>query len=191
MNIPNGVTANTIENIQVDTCIIRTAPYEGDTNDGNTLCSTSGGASFSFTAQEKNFAIDGIHENTVGNTWVYGATASLKFKTLEQKADLIKLAIGLCDETTDSNGIKTIVPKLGIKRATDYKDIYAIGFKSNGEMVEIKLSKATNKTGLSNSYSDKGEVTTDFDLQPNFDLLDQDTVPCAIRIIPNGAYSQV
>lgn len=189
MNIPNGVTTTTINNLEFETGLVLTAPFV-KANAGTTeeeiktyikslvLCATTGGIRVNIGVVERNIAFDGLAENTAGIKVRQGYTGSVEFTTKEVDKEKVMRAIGYA---TDTSGILTFGQ--GVIPLTEYKDIYILGRMANGDLRQIKMEKTMNTVGLQETRNDKGETEIAFNLQANYGIDSQDTPPINVEYI--------
>lgn len=184
MNIPNGVTEETINNTEFEAGLILTEKYvSSDTAESvkaKVLCATSGGIKVNIAQQKQVVKFDGVLDNTAGIERVIGWTAGVQFNTKEVDKEKVLLALGFA---TDESNAGKIVLKQGIISSASYKDLYILGKLGNGTWRQITIKKAINVNGLQETRNDKNEVEIAYDLQARYTLDTQDTPPVEIEYI--------
>lgn len=175
-----GLNASTAINLQLGagavlkTRYVKGTPLSAD----NVLSATNGGITFSAGPQWFIPAVDGIHGNVKGGgkriiNWV----ATLSFTAVEADAEVLAKALGCADVSGNViTGRHTI-------KAEDYSDIYFIGEKSDGSVIQITLKNALNENGLNLTTTNNGNGGIAFTFNANYDISDLDTPPFEIETI--------
>lgn len=112
-----------------------------------------------------------------------GWTATMGFSSIKFNADNMVLALGAADKELLQNGITKVTPRRDVK-ATDFKDIWWVGDKTNGGAVAIKLMNALSTEGLSIQSTKNGKGTNAITLTGHVSINAQDVVPMEIYDIP-------
>ena len=185
MNIPHGVTNETVEKLEFEAGLILTERFAGGALDkSKVLCATDGGIRVNIAAVTRNITFDGVRENTAGLKYVQGYTGSVQFSTKEVDAENVKMAIGYAD----ISGSNVVLKQGLIPNTTAYytSELCILGKMGDGSWRQIVLSNAINVNGLQETRNANGEVTIAFDLQANYSIEDQDTPPISIEYITAG-----
>lgn len=183
MSNVNGVTAQTMNNIEFEQGVVLKQKYTSGTLDkSNVLCATTGGIRVNISPILQNIAFDGMLENTAGLERVIGYTASIQFSTKEVDAEKVKKALGYASVTT-SSGTTTVTPLHGVVTAETYEPLYILGKLGDNTWRQICINKAMNVNGLQETRNNKNEVEIAFDLQARYTIDDQDTAPVNIEYI--------
>lgn len=184
MNIPNGVKADTIANLEFEAGLILKKKFtteSGFNKDNDVLCATTGGIKVNIAQQKQVIKFDGVLDNTAGIERVIGWTGSVQFSTKEVDADMVKLALGYAN-----NASGKITLNQGVVPVSEYTNFYILGKLGDGSWRQICLSKAMNVTGLQETRNDKGETEIAFDLQAHYGIDTQDTAPIEIEYIASS-----
>lgn len=182
MNIPNGVKAETLNNLEFEAGLILTTKYSGGEFDKSTvLCATTGGIRVNIGVVRQPIKFDGMLENTAGLHRIVGYTGSVQFSTKEVDKEKVKRAIGYAVESGN-----VITLGQGVVPVSEYKDIYILGKLGDGSWRQICMEKTMNTIGLQETRNDKNEVEIAFDLQANYGIDTQDTPPINIEYITAG-----
>lgn len=178
MVIPNGVKADTIDNVEFEAGLILTKKFAGTFNKSDVLCATTGGIKVNIAQMKQVIKFDGLMDNTAGIERVVGWTASIQFSTKEVDAEKVKMALGYAQ----SSGGK-IELKQGVIPTTEYKDLFVLGKMGDGSWRQLCIDKAINVNGLQETRNDKGETVIAFDLQAHYGIDTQDQAPVSIEYI--------
>jgi hypothetical protein len=180
--IPNGVTTETLNNLEFEAGLVLTEKYTGgDFDKSKVLCATTGGIKVNISAVRQAIKFDGLLENTAGLHRIIGYTGSVQFTTKEVDKDKVKRAIGYA---TEQGGVITLGQ--GVIPLTEYKDIYILGKMGDDSWRQICMEKTMNTVGLRETRNDKNEVEISFDLQANYGIDTQDVPPIKIEYIAAG-----
>ena len=180
-----GLNSKTAENIQLGAgAILKTKYVKGTTLSAeNVLSATNGGITVAIVPEFFTPTIDGNFDNVKGTgktITIY--TATLSFTAVEADAEVLAKALGCADI---SGNIITGRHKI---KASDYSDIYAIGEKGDGSIVQVTLKNAMNTNGLNLTTANNGNGGIAFTISANYDVSDLDTPPFEIEtIVPAGA----
>ena len=175
-----GLNANTAQNLQLGAGAILKSKYVAGTQltADNILSATNGGITFSAVPQWFVPSVDGMHNNIKGagkraTHWI----CTLSFTAVEADAEVLAKALGCAD----ING-QVITGRHKIKD-TDYSNIYAIGEKGDGSVIQITLKNAMNTSGLSLTTTNNGNGGITFTIEANYDINDLETPPFEIETI--------
>lgn len=175
-----GLNTNTAQNLQLGAGAILKSKYVRGTtlSAENILSATNGGLSFTAVPQWFTPSVDGIFSNVKGagkriTNWV----VTLSFTAVEADAEVIAKALGCAD--IDGN----VITGRHTINAEDYSDIYAIGEKGDGSVIQITLKNALNTNGLSLQTTNNGNGGIAFTVEANYDIADLDTPPFEIETI--------
>lgn len=182
MNIPNGVTTETLNNLEFEAGLVLKQKYTSGANIKDlVLCATTGGIRVNISQVKQPIKFDGVLENTAGFSRVIGWTGSCQFSTKEVDAEKVKMALGYA---TVSNSKITL--NQGVIPVSEYSPVYILGKMGDNSWRQITLSSAMNVNGLQETRNDKNEVEIAFDLQANYGIDTQDTAPIEIEYITEG-----
>lgn len=180
-----GLNASTAQNIQLGAgAILKTKYVAGTTlSADNILSATNGGMTIAIVPEYFTPSIDGNFDNVMGTgKTVTRYTATLTFTAVEADAEVLAKALGCADVTGN-----VITGRHRIKD-TDYADIYAIGEKGDGSIIQFTLKNAMNTSGLSLATANNGNGGISFSISANYDVNDLDNPPFEIEtIVPVGA----
>lgn len=144
------------------------------------LGATRGGGTFSCTPDVREIEADGKRNAFIGSTVFDGWTVKMTGTLLEVGAgDNLARLIGTAEKTTE--GGKTTIRVRNDLAASDYiKNLVWVGDTSEG-FVLISLENVLNTTGLSMTFSDKGEGTLPFEFTAHqASVEDTGYAPCEI-----------
>lgn len=179
-----GLNAGTAQNIQLGAgAILKTKYTKGTTlSADNILSATNGGITVNIVPEYFTPAIDGNYDNIKGTgKTVARYTVTLAFTAVEADASVILKALGCADE---ASGV--ITGRHNIK-ASDYTDIYAIGEKGDGSIVQVTLKNAMNTNGFNLVTANNGNGGIAFNISANYDVNSLNTPPFEIEtIVPAG-----
>lgn len=179
-----GLNSNTAQNLQLGAGAILKAKHTAGTKitAENVLSATNGGITFSAVPEWFTPSVDGMFDNIKGGgkrivRWV----VTLSFTAVEADAEVLARALGCADTTGNViKGRHTI-------NASDYADIYAIGEKGDGSIIQITVKNAMNTSGLSLVTANNGNGGISFTINGNYDIADLDTPPFEIEtLVPAG-----
>lgn len=192
MNIPNGVKTDTLDNLEFEAGLILKEKYLGTETSAQikekVLCATTGGIRVNITPVKQRIQFDGVLENTKGTSRIVGWTGSVQFSTKEVDSEKVTLALGYAGITT-TTGKDTVELKQGVVEDSYYQDFYVLGKLGDGTWRQIIINNAMNVSGLSETRNDKNETEIAYDLQPNYEIDDQDTPPVSIEYIAEASAS--
>ena len=155
------------------------------------LGATRGGGTFTATPTMRSIEADGkryeFKGSTVIDTWDIKLTATL----MEITPDNFVLALGTAEKTEDKSF--TVGKKTTIKLRTNIEDgdyiqnLVWFGNTSKG-FVAIALDNALNNTGVTLTFSDKGEGTIPVEFHAYQDTVENNEyAPCAIYFFDEAA----
>lgn len=175
-----GLNSNTALNLQLGAGAVLKNKYVKGINitANDILSATNGGITFSAVPQFFTPTVDGIFENVKGaGRRIINYVVTLSFTAVEASANVLAKALGCAD----ING-NVITGRHNIK-AEDYANIYAIGEKGDGSVIQITLKNAINTSGLNLSTVNNGNGGITFTFNANYDINDLDTPPFEIETI--------
>lgn len=175
-----GLNSSTAQNLQLGAGAILKSKYTTGTtlSADNILSATNGGITFTAVPQWFTPTVDGLYSNVKGagkriTNWI----VTLSFTAVEADAEVLAKALGCADVTGNViTGRHTI-------DAGDYADLYAIGEKGDGSVIQITLKNAMNTNGLSLTTANNGNGGIAFTIEANYDITDLDTPPFEIETI--------
>lgn len=179
-----GLNTGTAQNIQLGAGAILKTKYTAGTKltVDNILSATNGGMTIAIVPEFFTPSIDGNFDNVMGTgKTVTRYTATLTFTAVEADAEVLAKALG-CADTTGN----IITGRHKIK-ASDYSDIYAIGEKGDGSIIQFTLKNAMNTSGLRLATANNGNGGISFSISANYDVNDLNNPPFEIEtIVPVG-----
>ena len=179
-----GLNSGTAQNIQLGAGAILKQKYVAGTKltADNVLSATNGGMTIAIVPEYFTPTIDGNFDNVKGTgKTITRWTVSLTFTAVEADAEVLAKALGCAD----ING-NVITGRHTIKD-TDYSDIYAIGEKGDGSIIQATIKNAMNTSGLSLATANNGNGGISFTITGHYDVNDLDTPPFEIEtIVPAG-----
>lgn len=186
MPLKTGLTERTIVNLQLNAGVLLTAYTKGtDIEETAILGATRGGGSFTAVPTIHQAAVDGAPTYTKGLERVDDWVITLNATMVEVSDEAISRALGVGVTKTETGTGTTKDTTFTVKRTVndaDYKDLYWVGDLSNGQNVVIKIKNALNTSGLSLTFSDRGEGTYALALIGHFTVDDLDTAPFEMTI---------
>lgn len=186
MPLKTGLTERTIVNLQLNAGVLLTAYTKGtDINEDDIIGATRGGGSFTAVPTVHQAAVDGAPTYTKGLERVDDWVITLNATMVEVSDEAISRALGVGVTKTETGTGTTKDTTFTVKRTVndaDYKDLYWVGDLSNGQNVVIKIKNALNTSGLSLTFSDRGEGTYALALIGHFTVDDLDTAPFEMTI---------
>lgn len=179
-----GLNSSTAQNLQLGAGAILKSKYIAGTklSADNILSATNGGITVSIVPEFFTPSIDGNFDNVMGTgKTVTRYTATLSFTAVEADAEVLARALGCADISGNvMTGRHTI-------SADDYQDIYAVGEKGDGSVIQFTLKNAMNTSGLTLATTNNGNGGISFSISANYDVNDLDTPPFEIEtIVPVG-----
>ena len=155
------------------------------------LGATRGGGTFTATPTMRSIEADGkryeFKGSTVIDTWDIKLTATL----MEITPDNFVLALGTAEKTEDKSfttGKKTTIKlRTNIEDGDYIQNLVWFGNTSKG-LVAIALDNALNNTGVTLTFSDKGEGTIPVEFHAYQDTVENNEyAPCAIYFFDEAA----
>ena len=184
--LKTGLTDRNIQNLQLNAGVLLTKYTKGtDIAEEDIIGATRGGGSFSIVPTVHQAAVDGAPTYTKGLERVDDWVVTLNVTMLEFSDEAISRALGVGVVKTEQGSGTTKDTTFTVKRTVadaDYKDIYWVGDLSNGQNVVIKLTNALNISGLTLTFSDRGEGTYPLALIGHYTTEDLDTAPVEVTI---------
>lgn len=156
-----------------------------------TLGATRGGGTFTASPTMRSIEADGkryeFKGSTVIDTWDIKLTATL----MEITPDNFALALGTAEKTEDKSfttGKKTTIKlRTNIEDGDYIQNLVWFGNTSKG-LVAIALDNALNNTGVTLTFSDKGEGTLPVEFHAYQDTVENNEyAPCAIYFFDEAA----
>ena len=186
MPLKTGLTDRTIVNLQLNAGVLLTKYTKGtDIEEDDIIGATRGGGSFTAVPTIHQAAVDGAPTYTKGLERVDDWVITLNATMVEVSDEAISRALGVGVTKTETGTGTTKDTTFTVKRTVndaDYKDLYWVGDLSNGQNVVIKIKNALNTSGLSLTFSDRGEGTYALALIGHFTVDDLDTAPFEMTI---------
>lgn len=177
-----GLNANTATNLQFGAGAILKSKYStGDTlTASNILSATNGGLTFSAVPEFYTPTVDGMFDNVMGGgrrivRWV----VTLSFTAVEADAEVIMRALGCANQ----DGTTGVITGRHTISASDYANIYALGEKGDGSVIQMTVKNGLNTNGLSLVTANNGNGGIAFTIQGNYDINDLETPPFEIETI--------
>lgn len=155
------------------------------------LGATRGGGTFTATPTMRNIEADGKRYEFKGSTVVDSWDIKLTATLMEITPDNFALALGTAEKTTDSSftkGKKTVINlRTDIKDEDYIENLVWFGNTSKG-LVAIVLDNALNNTGVTLTFSDKGEGTLPVEFHAyQSSVEDNEYAPCSIYFFDEEA----
>lgn len=160
-------------------------------DDTKTLGATVGGGTFTASPTMRSIEVDGkryeFKGSTVIDAWDIKLTATLK----EITPDNFTLALGTAEKTEDKSfttGKKTTIKLRTSIEDSDYiQNLVWFGNTSEG-LVAVALDNALNNTGVTLTFSDKGEGSLPVEFHAYQDTVENNEyAPCAIYFFDKAA----
>ena len=148
--------------------------YQENVTAGKRIGATQGGTVFAANPQGRYIKVDGLPENTKGLYTIDCWKPTLAPKMLEQDSKNVKLALGAAK--VESTNIKEtaynkITPKDDFEDSDYIQNItLATKIKGSAFPVLIVLYNSISFGGLSWSFSDQSEVTSDVTFNGHYDI---------------------
>lgn len=160
-------------------------------DDTKALGATRGGGTFTATPTMRSIEADGkryeFKGSTVIDTWDIKLTATL----MEITPDNFVIALGTAEKTEENSFTKgkktTIKLRTNIEDGDYIQNLVWFGNTSKG-LVAIVLDNALNNTGVTLTFSDKGEGTLPVEFHAYQDTVENNEyAPCAIYFFDEAA----
>lgn len=181
----HGFSADTSKRILCDVGAIFknydiTKSYADNVKAGRRMGATQGGTTFAANPQGRYIKVDSMPENTRGMYVIDEWKPTLAVKMLEQDSENVKAALGAANvstQTIDTQSYKKITPKDDFSD-DDYIGNITLATKIRGSKfpVLIVLENAISFGGLSWSFTDKGETTSDITFNGHYAIGEYDEV---------------
>lgn len=170
------VSENTFKEIQLEAgLILKTFDPTGatDVEDADIVCATSGGISITCkpTFNDYGSDIDNVPDNMLEFKEVDGWDCSIGFTALNASAEVIKLALGAADASSNK-----ITPRFDMS-AADAQDIWWVGERADGGFVACCLKNAMSTDGLTLKTTKKSKGQISCVLTGHVSIEAQDVVP--------------
>lgn len=170
------VSENTFNEIQMEAGLILNQfdpTGATDVEDAHIVCATTGGISISCKPTFTDYGedIDNVPTNMLEFKEVDGWDCSISFTALNASAEVIKLALGAADVSSNK-----ITPRFDMSEA-DVKDIWWVGERADGGFVACCLKNAMSTDGLSLKTTKKGKGQISCVLTGHVSIEAQDVVP--------------
>lgn len=160
-------------------------------DDTKTLGATRGGGTFTATPTIRNREADGKRYEFKGSTVIDFWDIKLTTTLMEITPDNFTLALGTAEKTEDKSfttGKKTTIKlRTNIEDGDYIQNLVWFGNTSKG-LVAIALDNALNNTGVTLTFSDKGEGTIPVEFHAYQDTVENNEyAPCAIYYFDKAA----
>ena len=148
--------------------------YQENVTAGKRIGATQGGTVFAANPQGRYIKVDGLPENTKGLYTIDCWKPTLAPKMLEQDSANVKLALGAAkveSTTIKDASYKKITPKDDFEDSDYIQNItLATKIKGSAFPVLIVLYNSISFGGLSWSFSDQSEVTSDVTFNGHYEI---------------------
>lgn len=167
-----------------------TKDYAANVAAGKRTGATQGGGSFAAKPNYRTIKVDGVPENTKGMRDLLSWQVTMQQKMLEQDAQNTALALAAAksEQTQIAGASYTKITGKDALDDSDYQNNVAYAGRIRGSSIPfiIVVKNAFNPDGLSWSFADQSETTTDCNFSGNYTAedLENGTVPFDIYI-PN------
>lgn len=156
-----------------------------------TLGATRGGGTFTASPTMRSIEADGKRYEFKGSTVVDAWDIKLTATLMEITPDNFALALGTAEKTEDKSfttGKKTTIKlRTNIEDGDYIQNLVWFGNTSKG-LVAIALDNALNNTGVTLTFSDKGEGTLPVEFHAYQDTVENNEyAPCAIYFFDEAA----
>lgn len=175
-----GLNSGTAQKIQLGAGAVLKEKYVKGTKltPDNVLSATNGGITFSAVPTFFTPTIDGAGANVKGLKMITDWVVTLSFTAVEADASVIMKALGCADVSEDG-----VITGRHTLTAEDYGDLYVIGEKGNGDIVQITVKNALSTGGLNLTTANNGNGGIAFTINGHYDLEDLDVAPFEIETI--------
>lgn len=179
-----AIPQNTFDALQLDAGVLlknfdieaaASSVNETGFTDDDLICATTGGVNPSCTAEYSDLGedVDNVPVNMKELKHLDSWTCMLSTTSLGTSAELIKMALGCADISTDG---KSVIPRADLKQS-DFSDIWWVGDKANGGFVAIRIINALSTGGFSLQTTKNGKGQTDIEITGHVSINAQKTVP--------------
>lgn len=156
-----------------------------------TLGATRGGGTFTASPTMRSIEADGKRYEFKGSTVIDAWDIKLTATLMEITPDNFALALGTAEKTEDKSfttGKKTTIKlRTNIEDGDYIQNLVWFGNTSKG-LVAIALDNALNNTGVTLTFSDKGEGTLPVEFHAYQDTVENNEyAPCAIYFLDEAA----
>lgn len=177
-----GLNSGTATNLQLGAGAILKSAYSSSTSlsASNILSATNGGMTFSAVPEYFTPSVDGMFDNVKGGgRRIVRYVVTLSFTAVEADAEVLLKALGCADQ----DGTTGVITGRHTISSSDYADLYAIGEKGDGSIIQITIKNAMNTNGLVLTTTNNGNGGIAFVIQGNYDIGSLDTPPFEIKTI--------
>lgn len=176
-----GLNSGTATKLQLGAGAVLKSKYaKGDTiSASNVLSATNGGITFTAVPNFYTPTVDGVNDNIKGLKFIINWTVTLSFTAVEADASVLLKALGIAEQD-GTTGVITGKHKIV---SSDYEDIYVIGEKANGDVIQITIFNALSTAGLNLTTTNNGNGGIAFTITGNYDVEELETPPFEIEII--------
>ena len=154
--------------------------YQENVTAGKRIGATQGGTVFAANPQGRYIKVDGLPENTKGLYTIDCWKPTLAPKMLEQDSKNVKLALGAAkveSTTVKETGYNKVTPKDDFEDSDYIQNItLATKIKGSSFPVLIVLYNAISFGGLSWTFSDNSEVTSDITFNGHYEIGDYEDI---------------
>lgn len=176
-----GLNSDTATKLQLGAGAVLKTKYTKGTalTSSNVLSATNGGITFTAVPNFYVPTVDGVGENVKGMKYIIDWTVTLTFTAVETDATVLLKALGVADQ----NGTTGVITGRHTISSSDYANLYVIGEKSNGEIIQITISNALSTAGLNLTTTNNGNGGIAFTVTGHYDLSSLTTPPFEIETI--------
>lgn len=154
--------------------------YKENVDAGKRLGATQGGTTFAANPQGRYIKVDGLPENSKGLYTIDCWKPTLAPKMLEQDSANVKLALGAAkveSTTIKDTSYNKVTPKDDFEDSDYIQNItLATKIKGSSFPVLIVLYNAISFGGLSWTFSDNSEVTSDITFNGHYEIGEYDDI---------------
>lgn len=181
----SGLRTDTAKKIMLDVgaFFINAEPekgYKANVTAGRRVGATQGGGTFAANPETHYIKVDGMPENTKGMLVLDGWKPTLNLKMLEQDATNVKEALGAATSssvTLDEQKYQKVTPKEEFEDGDYLKNVaLATKIKGSNFPVWIVIYNAVSFGGLSWSFADKAETTSDVTFNAHYSIGEDDEI---------------
>jgi len=174
-----GLNSGTAQKIQLGAGAILKTKYVKGTKltAENVLSDTNGGITVNIVPQFFTPTVDGASEFVKDLKTVTGYNVTVSFTAVEADASVIQRALGVADLTG------SVIKGRHKIKSTDYEDLFVIGEKGNGDILQITIKNALSTGGFNLSTANNGNGGIAFTIAGHYSLDDLDTPPFEIETI--------
>lgn len=178
-----GLNQNTAEHIQLGAGAILKTKYTAGTtlSKDNILTATNGGITFNAVPTWFTPSVDGADEDIADLKHIVKWRVSLTFTAVETSTDVLLKALGVAELKENVIKGKT---KITLE---DFKDLYVIGEKGNGDVLQITIKNAMSVGGLNLSTANNGNGGITFTINGHYKLENLNEAPFDIETLATTA----